>query len=361
MILQFEIKKILRHRIIYVPLFLVFVFTIYTEVVNGEFGYEYNTSARDVAVCNGKYVIGEEGYKINKQIADNHYGILSESLLEDVYAEYQLANYVEENNVKIYSYVYNYFENAFMFNNGLYKENLDVLCVDKVKYGYTGDWEAYYEVLEKLFGTITFFVIILSGYVFSVEKEYGVITVIETTRNGNSKYFYKKVKATFVIINIALIVLLLWVSVIHFGRYGFDNADVSVQCCSKLSMLSVDWNCCLGGLTVIKIVGGIVGVNGCMAICLLISAISNNTTTCVFCGLICIWVCNYDYVKMFSVPRIVRLIYLFFPINSCNTDNLMRLTHSFQQIAIVFVLELVFYFAVIVVLARKTWIKSIKG
>ncbi|MDE5777253.1 MAG: hypothetical protein K2I10_01890 [Lachnospiraceae bacterium] len=354
-IVKYEIYKIFRNKIVYVPIVLVVIVVLYAMLANGEFGYDNCDVMIAYSEIDGELVNGERGYLHNKEIADYYKGIVDEHYLAKMQEAYKASSYASmEDGIRFYNSTFRFFQEIFYIQEESYLTKNDVWGNNTIIYGFTGDWDAYGNVLEKFFQAFSFFIIIFAVQLFTHEKECGMTEILGTAKYGGNLLLRYKSMAAFCVMNILMFLILVFISLVHFGQYGFINADVSIQCSTEKAMAGAVIACNMGQLTAWKIVFGILGCNVLLCVTILISVLSESSVTALAVAVCSTWICSYSIVHNLVRSPVIDVLLAVIPINAFSMESLVNAVTTQAQIGMVSIFVIVFA-GLITLILKNIW------
>lgn len=359
-----EIYKLLRMKTTIISIVIVFFAILFSLICNGEFGYDLSDNMITYSENNGEIINGKEGYEHNKEVATLYKGKVTDAFLKKLQKDYRSSTYVVVDDTKFYNATYRFFEDIARIEQEHY------ICKDEIwrksdgiVYGFSGDWDAYCNVLEKLFCVFSFFVIIFASPVFTYEKECGMLEMIGTMKNGGEHFIRHKIRAVFIVVNAYMAVLLIFVSSLHFFQYGFANFDVSIQCSFEKEYITALLDCNLGQLALYKLIFGVVGCNVILLISFSISMLSRGSLESLIISIFLIWGFRYSIIYELFMNKMKDIILALFPVNLLNIDFLVKSVSSEKSLYIILSLHMIFYLCYHIILKKhgegKLWQRNL--
>lgn len=347
-----EIHKLFKIKASVVILLLVMGVLIYSMAVYGEFGYNLsslltiysNKGLIAYSEENGKLLTGQNGYEKNKEVATRYRGEVNDLFLEQLHLDMNHSSYVgSDDGEKFYNATYSFFQDVFNIGSDNYARRADVWGNVELPiiYGFTGDWDAYGNILNDFFFLFSFFIIVFAAPVFTYDRECNMNEYLGTVKNGGSYIYKHKAMAVFCIVNFLLFIILVIISIIHFSQYGFTNADVNIQCSFEQSFIEAKIHCTMGQLTIWRIAFGVIGCNTVFLLTMLISMLSQSTLTAFAISLTVIWMPCYPILQMVGNTHIQNLLLYVMPINAFYINVLLGKVPGWNTLWIIFAMRIV--------------------
>lgn len=356
-----EICKLVKIKAIIVAFLLLIGVTVYSMFTFGAFGHNSSIflfitfSEKD-----GELLTGQKGYEQNKDIATRYAGAVNDLLLEQLHLDFINSSYFSfEDGDRLYNATFRFFQNVFNIDSENHAKVSDVWGkVDStVQYGFSGDWDAYRSIINIFFMSFSVFIIILAAPLFTYDKECGMVELLGTVKNGGRWSFKHKVRTAFCTINILLFILLTIISAIHFSRYGFANADMSIQCSFEQRFTNVEISLTLSQFAFWQILFGIIGCNTILLLIILISMLSQTTLTAFAISLASTWFFSYSAIKLIANDYLSNLLLFTMPVNALNTAALVREVSAGYALWGIFTVRIIL-FAILLFAINLIWQKK---
>ena len=356
-----EIRKAMSNKVVCLSFVFVMISLIYMQTINGEFGQKYNQNMYSISVENGNYIVGAKAYSINREQAELYAGKVNDEWIYKINNGIQKADYVQDNNRKIYNSTFNYLNRQLGLDELDINEQKKLLNYNEIdiRYGFVGDWEALYILLDHTFLVINILTVVLTSYVVTIDKDCHMIPIIETSKNGGRITCKNKVIAIYIVLVGFLLLCLSYLLMFHFIKYGFDNYDTSIQFCSDGNLFYSNISMNLAELTFLKVINGILGVIIGQAICMLIASYSINTYTSVVIGLLALFGVNYNIYKYVNMSQFLLYPFAILPVNASMINVIMGLLDSAFLILCFFVIKSLVAIGLYVVVV-KCYIRNIR-
>ncbi|MCL2253490.1 MAG: hypothetical protein FWC09_03525 [Lachnospiraceae bacterium] len=357
-----EIYKFAKIKTIFVSLFLVVVTILLTLYVYGGFGYNLNifSSVISYSEKSGDLITGKEGYQQNKEIALKYTGEVNDLFLKQLHHDVKNSSYVEfVEGKKFYNATYNFFNATFAIDSENYAKKDDIWGnVDgSVWYGFSGDWDAYGNILNNFFLVFSLFIIIIIAPLFAYDRECNMNELLGTAENGGNRLLKYKTRAAFCSLNFLMFIFLIFISIIHFSQYGFDNANVSIQCSLERRFISSTINMNMGQLTLWRLLFGVIGCNMLGFTAILISMLCRTTLASFALTMVITWSLSYPIVQMIPNENIQNILLAVMPINALFATALLLdfpTWYALWGVVIVrFLLSSILFFITIVIWKRN--------
>lgn len=366
--IRYEMYKSLKTKTVLAALFQVFGVMVFSVLLYGGFDYnltEFMSAAKIADVISISEKDGEllhcfEGYEHNKSVASNYAGIVDDAFLENLHTDINASSYADiGDGNKLYNSTYRFFDYAFNLSsdNPLTYDDIWGDFDGQIKYGFTGDWDAYGSLIQNLFLAVSVFAMAFAAPLFTYDKECGMMRLLGAAEYGAGCLLKHKAKAAFIAVNLLLLALLAIISVIHFTRYGFANADVSIQCCFERRYIFSDLNCTMGQLAVIRILFGIIGCNTILALTMFVSMLSKNTLAAFAISLAATWSLSYPVMRIIGNDFILNFIMYAIPINALYANYIFREVATWQAVWSIFTLRIIIFTALMYITAT-VWKKK---
>ena len=353
MLLRYEIKKQLSNYAIYPIILFLFIITLVSMYDEGYFGHDFCNRLDEYSCSSsGKLITGTKAYEYNKKVATHYKGVVDDNLLKKLHKKYKDNPHVKKYGSVYYDSTYNYFKTVFHINDNKYLKTKDVYVTDNIIYGFTGDWQALYEVLDKFFLIFIFLTVAFASPIFAGEHEHGIAKLLATTYEGRKVSFLKtKLYVVLLFVNITLFTCLGIIICIHFMRYGFSGADISVQIIKKYcySMLRLN----LWQFTLYKTITGILGINFLSLFTCLISLYCKNTFNCFLIVALYVFAFERKIWLFFFKLNIIDYVLTLAPINSFKLMSINIL----PEISYIYLIEIVYILLYILtfIMIKRLW------
>lgn len=358
-LIRCELKKLLKMRVIVIPLLFLFGYMIYSMVTNGEFGYDYADNMLIVAEKDGNVIQGQSAYEHNKEIAQKYTGKIDESLLAKIHNDYE--NTYNQKKIQVYDSTLYFFDRVFKISNSKYLAVDDVWKDRTVQYGFTGDWDAYNSILGDFFAIFGLCVVAFAAPIFTNEKECHMTQQLCIAKKGGDKLLWNKIKMLFLVVNTFMIGMLTLVSVIHFAKYGFANANVSIQSSPERTYVKSLLSCTVGQLALYKIVIGCVGCNALLCVATLISIVADSSLNSFMASFAGNWLFCYSVVHFVVNDKRVDTILALHPVNM-SSDFLIKIMTSWNSVWLMqslrFLVILIIVYVMIKIWRTKSFYRS---
>lgn len=337
----------------------------------GEFGHNIsrlltiysNKGMISYSEKNGELLSGQKGYEQNKEVATRYEGEVNDLFLAQLHSDFISSSYVGfEDGERFYNATYSFFQEVFNIGSENYAKKDDVWgeVEGTVRYGFTGDWDAYGNILHNFFFLFSFFVIIFAAPLFSYDRECNMSEFLGTVENGGSRLFKFKARAAFCAVNFLMFMILIVISIIHFSQYGFANANVNIQCSFEQRFIGTMINCTMGQLTIWRLLFGVIGCNTVLLITMLISMLSRTTLTAFAISLLVTWLPGYPVLQMIGNDCILNLFLSVIPINAIYINVLIREVSAWYVLCGIFMIRLVLFvilFFITVMIWKKNYLE----
>ena len=355
-IIRSEIGKLFRMKIMILPILMMLGVIIMNMFDYGTLGYDNSRWRLAYSQKDGELLYGQEGYERNKEVATAYQGEVTDELIEKLHRDYENAPYAELDGSPVYDYTYRFFDAVFgiSYEHYLSKEDVWGEVDGTIRYGFTGDWDAYGYIITQFFRFFAIFIIIFASPLFPYERECGMLETVATVKHGGESLLKYKIKAVFITANVILFVVLAILSILHFSKYGFANADVSIQCSGDRQYVTAVLDCTMGELTVFKLLFGIVGCNLILLLTVLVSMLSMTSLASLCVAMVSIWALNYKMVHALVNNDIVNILLAFIPVNALDIDSLIK-SVSNKAVLYMVLAGLIAIFVVVSLFIKKLW------
>ena len=194
-----------------------------------------------------------------------------------------------------------------------YTDTGSAFRIDPPHFSYTDGWNEINECLALLNYTITFVSIVSAAFLFPMEYQNGMISVMHTTVKGWEKTALWKYFTVVLLSSVIYLLLNTLFSTAIFAIWGTDGAGASVQLLSSGRYIGVveHINC----ITLVsgRILCGWLGLIGAVAVTLAISAYSPNPYIAVILSL-----ATYSASYLIKPGKGLSAIFTFLPFYACN-------------------------------------------
>ncbi len=351
-----ELYKLFKMKVIFISLFFVIVIIIYSMIIYGEFGYDLSDRFIAFSEKNGEFLTGQAGYEQNKAVATKYAKEVNDIFLKQLHKDYNTSTYAEIDDFKLYNSTYSFFQDVFNIQSAHYFskdavwKNIDGV----VRYGFSGDWDAYGHIVSNFFSVFTVFIIVFAAPLFAFERECNMTELLGTAKNGGKQLFKHKLSAVFIAVNIIMFTMLVIISIIHFSNYGFANAEVSIQCSFEKKFVSSVLKCTMGQITFCQILFSILGCNLILLVTIIVSMLSQTSLTGFAISFVITWIFSFPIVKTIVNDYVLYLLLSVLPINGLYITTLIRNVSTWNVLYSVLVIQIVLLVALYIV--TKVWI-----
>jgi len=367
MLIKSEIYKLIKLKASFLPLFLAIGAIVCSMLIYGSFGY--SISSRMIRTFNldmgmiaysekdGEPLSGQEGYALNKEVATRYRGEVNDSFLAQLHLDFNASSYLEDaNGERFNNATYAFFRDVFNIASENYAKRDDIWgdVAGSIQYGFSGDWDAYGNILHNFFLSFSLFVIVFVAPLFTYDRECNMTAILDTAKNGGRQLFKEKAWTAFLAVNILMLTLLMVISVIHFSRYGFANANVSIQCSLEKKFVDAAVNCTMGQLTVWRILFGASSCNIVLLVTMLVSMLNRTTLSAFVISIAVTWPLSYPIVQLVANSYISNLLLFVAPVNGLFMTVVLREASSWHIFLGIFTVRLVL-FVLLFFITGKIW------
>lgn len=315
MLFKYETKKLFNNYSIYAMFILLVMGILVTMYNEGYFGHDYCVRLDEFSYTNGKLITGKEAYEYNKKIAKLYQGNVNNTLLAKLHKVYKDDPYIEKDGNIYCDSTYRYFKSVFHIEDENYLRVENVYRYNKVYYGFIGDWNSLFEMIDNFFVIFFVLIILFVSPIFAGDHEKGMATLLCTTLNGKSFSFLKtKLVVVSCFVNTFLALCLVAIMGIHISRNGLEGAEISIQSIEKYSYSMLSMN--LGEFASYKIIAGILGSNLICLLTVLVSLYWKKVFSCFLFTVFIVFIFERAILLKLIPVDITDYLLAFAPINS---------------------------------------------
>ncbi len=366
--LRHQVFKLFKIKVLPFSLLLLIGALLYSMAVYGEFGHDISRwltiySYKGLITYseeNGELISGQKGYEKNKEVANQYAGKVDDLFLAQLHSDFTASSYVGfENGKRFYNATYSFFRDIFNIGSENYAHRDDVWgnVEGTVKYGFSGDWDAYGNILNDFFFFFSFFIIIFTTPVFTYDRECNMSELLGTVEKGGRDLFKFKAKICFFTINFLMFLMIMIISTIHFLQYGFANADVNIQCSFEQKFINSSLNCTMGQLALWRLLFGIIGCNTILLSTMLISMLCRTSLSAFAISLAATWLLGYPVLQMMGNTNITNIFFVVMPVNSLYINALIKEASTWYVLWGIFIIRSVL-FLILSITAVVIWRKN---
>ena len=315
--MKWEIKKYLSvFNLVLFSLLLVFVGRMIWTRAHDERHYTYEGeryTATGAELREKNRELGEryEGQVVDDDLFADFEVLVSDGLALDENGKARFDRWLYGTSLYTYSEFFDLGIEHFIGDH--YTDTRSVFQIDPPRYAYTDGWNEINNCLTILNYTITIVCIFAAAFLFPSEYQNGMISVMHTTVNGREKTAAWKFFTVFLLSSIVCMLLDLLFSGIILAIWGADGAGAAIQLFSSGRYITVSEQINCVTLVSIRILCGLLGLCGAVAVTLAISAYSPNPYIAV------IWSLAAYFVPYFAKPgKGLSAVFSFLPFHVVN-------------------------------------------